>query len=402
MQHKFSRWCIAFSVCAFLLTIAAFAFTTPVAFAQDEDVPRVSAIATSKLVTDSILLAFELNPVPVFTTNGGETWHRVATTPWATVHVSSTPSVGLAPRAEPGILHRMIVGIGQNRDLEPGMLYRSGDNGQSWAEETLATVDCSAETFSNPVALPDDPAHLYLLHTCIIYVPLGGEVYHTAIFESVNAGVTWQKVPEENGGFPPAQYIISLLASPTVADRLYAHEAGGTWLIRDSGSDTWEETVFPVWGLALDAQDAQWLYGITARFVTTEPEPVGMRSEDGGVTWDEWAEQPCPFEGYPGEDEGNVQIMAHPTISKNILVRCAAGLYRSTNGGDEWTQLANVPGQLLAPDYGVSGRILWAKNDGLWASTDSGDNWEAIMPDFTLTDPSQLVSTYLPSILAND
>ena len=71
--------------------------------------------------------------------------------------------------------------------------------------------------------------------------------------------------------------------------------------------------------------------------------------------------------------------MAHPTATNVLLMRCAQGLYRSVNGGDNWDKLSDEPGVSLAPDYGTAGRILWVKDDDLWASTDQGATWRRIV-----------------------
>jgi hypothetical protein len=79
---------------------------------------------------------------------------------------------------------------------------------------------------------------------------------------------------------------------------------------------------------------------------------------------------------------------------------CASGLYRSTNGGDAWTKIAAKPGQMLAPDYGVPGRLLWAKDDGLWASTDEGESWQVLMPNYAVSPAQIQIPLYLPSVTA--
>jgi hypothetical protein len=95
-------------------------------------------------------------------------------------------------------------------------------------------------------------------------------------------------------------------------------------------------------------------------------------------------------------------LLAHPTQTRILFLRCKQGLFRSSNAGDNWEKLADTPGQLLAPDYTISGRILWAKDDGLWASTDSGTTWQAIMPGYELIAPRALIPLFLPSVSTDD
>ncbi|HNB51780.1 MAG TPA: hypothetical protein PK530_07545, partial [Anaerolineales bacterium] len=56
-------------------------------------------------------------------------------------------------------------------------------------------------------------------------------------------------------------------------------------------------------------------------------------------------------------------------------LRCAAGLFRSTNGGDSWTQITTTEGDALAPHLGNPGHILWSNQECLLESDDDGESW---------------------------
>jgi hypothetical protein len=187
--------------------------------------------------------------------------------------------------------------------------------------------------------------------------------------------------------------IQSVVVSPHVEDRLYAHDEGYRWFRSDDGGESWTLEAFSLLDLQLDAEDAETLYGVGNPFaVYGHTLYWGQRSEDGGATWRNWEEQPCPL-GYAG-------LVAHPTESEVLFLRCDTGLYRSHNGGDAWEQLSNHPGSMLAPDYGVPGRLLWAKDDGLWASTDEGDSWQVLMPNYASASAQAQILLYLPSVAA--
>lgn len=130
------------------------------------------------------------------------------------------------------------------------------------------------------------------------------------------------------------------------------------------------------------------------QWFSSEPDVAGERSQDGGDNWVTWSEQPCGL-GTTEFDDSHLQLMAHPTQTQVLFLRCAQGLYRSDNGGDSWTQLSPAPGQLLAPGHGVPGRILLSRETGLWASTDNGESWQLLM---TYPQPPGL-PLFLPSVL---
>lgn len=141
---------------------------------------------------------------------------------------------------------------------------------------------------------------------------------------------------------------------------------------------------FPVNVLALDAQDPNRLVGFTYAYTGTTPLAAdgGQTSTDGGATWTPW----------PAIPAGCTQLMVHPTQSGMLYLRCQAGLFRSLDLGQSWHMLSDQPGDLLAPDYGHPGQLLWARPDGLWVSRDDGLTWEK------LTGPWLLYRHFLPAL----
>jgi photosystem II stability/assembly factor-like uncharacterized protein len=185
-----------------------------------------------------------------------------------------------------------------------------------------------------------------------------------------------------------------------IAERVY-FEAGyheqdedQDWLQSDDGGNHWGAKKFLVDSLVLDAQDVNRLYGIAPSSFGYQH--VGRRSEDSGELWVNWAQQPCGL----GEETGDgvLQLLADPTRTQVLYLRCIQGLFRTDSGGDSWTKLTSTAGQLLAMDYGVPGRILWGKDDGLWASIDGGESWQLIMPEYELSVAAPQVPLFLPSI----
>jgi hypothetical protein len=170
-----------------------------------------------------------------------------------------------------------------------------------------------------------------------------------------------------------------------------SHNSGATWEVLD----------FPVESLALDAVNADYLYGWSLReYVPESPFQYtrhGRRSTDGGNNWVDWAEQPCPY----SFNEEPPQLVAHPTESQILFLRCdgylTEGIYRSENGGDSWQKLQEQKGQMLVADLGNPGRLLWARDDGLWASADKGESWQLLLDEYALFE----TPLYLPSVSAN-
>jgi len=345
--------------------------------------PRVNSLATSSALPNTIFLTRHYNQIPVYTTDGGVHWRETPTTPWYHADSLTTPLVSLAPRDDANSPIRMLVA-----DANLTKLYRSGQNGLNWAEQSFPLDDCIPAGTSAPISSPLVPTRLYVRVTC--WINAWDPIYVWRVFRSNDSGVTWQELP--------SLAAIQIIPSPVVADRLYIYGQPEAmqygWWQSDNTGDSWSARDFPVQQLTLDGEDSSKLYGLAE-------EDIGKRSEDGGEHWVDWAQQPCQFALLPSIYAVNTQLMAHPTQSEVLLLRCHDGLYRSVNGGDHWTQLSTTPGHvshLLAPDYGVPGRILWAKDDGLWASIDAGSSWQAIMPNYEVNAQGYDFPLFLPSV----
>jgi hypothetical protein len=186
------------------------------------------------------------------------------------------------------------------------------------------------------------------------------------VYASDDAGVTWdQRLSAELQGFGP------IAPSPVIPARAYVGSQYG-WKELDSGQDL----DFPVDVLALDGVDAARMYGIVFGDTHSNSPTAsgGKTSVNGGSTWTSWPSIPSDC----------VQLLAHPTKSGTLYLRCAPGLYRSLDLGQHWEQISTVPGDLIAPNHGVPGQLLWAREDGLWASSDDGTNWTPLSSGWTL------------------
>ncbi len=126
------------------------------------------------------------------------------------------------------------------------------------------------------------------------------------------------------------------------------------------------------------------------------PERGVFRSKDGGNTWE--------LVLFKSEQAGAIDISLDPNNPRILYAAIFqvlrrpwdmssggpdSGLYKSTNGGDTWTELSNNPGMPM----GIKGRIgiavsaanperIWAlieaENGGLFRSDDGGATWELL------------------------
>jgi hypothetical protein len=276
---------------------------------------------------------------------------------------------------------RLIAGAGGTLTLPSPLklgLYRSGDNGQSWAE---ATIDppfspdvCYEGYFQTPVTSPLDTSVLYVIYSC-------QTTGFTRLLVSQDSGVSWRDISTVGGRTLQLYVTARVLVSPHTANEVYLYDGASKWLKSTDGGSIWADFNIEVRDFVFDAANPAFLTGWSP-VGNTFYNRIGKRSTDGGATWQDWVQQPCP----PGLGEGVTQIVAHPTLGQTVFVHCAnnltSGIYRSDSGGDYWKRLTTVSGQMLVADLGTPGRLLWARDDGLWASTDLGETWQVLWPGY--------------------
>ena len=327
-----------------------------------EPVGQDVRVATSPALPQVLLAGRQTVTDQLFySLDGGQAWHPMPTTP-AYLDRNPIPPLAIAPRTGLQVPVRFMV-------ANAGVVYRSGDYGQTWASYTPSV--CSHYQFVSFLeASPADANRLYLTAGC----PDDGAVWYTHL-TSADAGITWQPLMEQ----PVLDiYVPGLILSPVLAERLYRFDDAwqqsfdDAWQQSDDCGAHWTDKNFPVAYLTPDGRDAQRLYGVQTDHYWVIPTYTGTQSLDGGNIWRDWNQQPCA--------SSFQQLLAHPTISGVLLMRCAQGIYRSRDGGDSWEKLSAESGTSLAPDYGTPGRILWVKNDDLWASTDEGTTWVLLSP----------------------
>jgi uncharacterized protein (TIGR03437 family) len=184
---------------------------------------------------------------------------------------------------------------------------------------------------------------------------------------SANAGQTWSLT-----SLGPADLVSAIAAAPSAPMVIYAATPIGIFQSLDGGT-TWTPTVdtgLPggVTSLAVDAGSSTTVYAATAQAIFV--------STDGGASW-----RDSTNIGILGS-AGVLAIAAHPTQSGILFasVQNPPALFRTTNGGQSWTQLTVVPpSQTLSAVTGIAiapnGTVIAASNNGLLISTDGGNTW---------------------------
>jgi len=234
--------------------------------------------------------------------------------------------------------------------MASGGIFRTEDGGAHWApifdEQAVLPVGAVALDPSNPD---------------VIYAGTGEanaaslSFFGLGVFKSTDAGASWQHL-----GLEATRYIGRILVDPADGQRVYVAASGklfgtnperGVYRSLDGGG-TWSG-VFALTDstacidLALNPQNPQVLYaamwervrGLTYRR-SGGPSSGLWRSVNGGDTWQELTS------GLPTDsDVGRIGISVcagQPSTLYAIYADASAyfrGVYKSTNGGDSWTQV---------------------------------------------------------------
>jgi fibronectin type 3 domain-containing protein/photosystem II stability/assembly factor-like uncharacterized protein len=241
-----------------------------------------------------------------------------------------------------------------------GGILKSKDAGETWTSMN------SGLTSPEVSALAIDP-----LNTATIYAGTKGG----GVFKSTDGGASWVSV---NNGLSTLT-INNLVVDPLTPTTLYLIEQGinsnQTKLYKsENAALSWTYVDFfdfYIHFLAIDPIQPTTIY-------------VGSgclyKSTDGGTTWK------CLSSGLPSYPNqcNPVSLAIDPTAPNIIYMGCQWGIFKSINGGEEWSQIWGVVGTLnavkaLAIDPKTPTNVYALnKNDVLLKSSDGGGTWSVI------------------------
>lgn len=242
----------------------------------------------------------------------------------------------------------------------PAVLFRSTSGGDSWMK--MNTVP----EYSYSLAV--DPTDEQ-----IIYVGCNNSVYR-----SVDGGLSWSI------NMVPGYYIYGIMVNPDVPSAVYAagRVLSGSYYTMaffrstDSGA-TWDSTVlsnYEGWSycIEIDPNNTNTIYvgGFEHRDYLYFPKVY--HSTDGGVTFSDISND------LPASDYNYVTaISVHATTPSLIFAGTyAGGIFRSTNGGNNWDQCGQYDYIYSIASTSLDPLLVFAGGDTcVYVSTDQGTTW---------------------------
>jgi len=266
-----------------------------------------------------------------------------------------------------------------------GGVWKTTDGGTTWTPLTDGQVSLASGAIALDPTNPD-----------VVYVGTGeanfsGDSYYGAgILKSTDAGATWTNIVG-----PFLQDHIGAIVVNTVNSQIVLSASDtGIWRSSDGGQ-TWTQTLGGAIGtsLALDPGNPDSIYAALGDYYGNLKNGV-YHSTDGGLTWEALAGT-----GLPATSTGRIQIAMAPSQTQTLYVQIQdasntgdlwgtlLGIYKSTDGGNTWTQLtaAQEPGSQIWYDSVIAvspqdPNVVFAGAIGLIRSLDGGQTWDDVLP----------------------
>ena len=283
-----------------------------------------------------------------------------------------------------------------------GGIFKTTNGGSSWApifddQEMLSIGDITISEANNDIVW---------VGTGEVNAGGGSLAYDgDGVYQSIDGGLTWQ--PK---GLPDIGSVGKILMDPNDGNTVFVGAMGplfrdddnrGVYRTTDGGT-TWEQVLFisdvtGVIDMAMHPTNGDILYAATwERIRRPEFRQYGgatsgiYRSVNGGDSWTELNN------GLPSAptDKGRISIVVAPSNPDVLYARYAnaagsiEGVYRSSNGGDSWTEVNSSQLTSVGFHWWFRGiyvdpsdeDVLYNVDFVVEKSTDGGNNWNTSFP----------------------
>lgn len=244
-------------------------------------------------------------------------------------------------------------------------IYKTRDGGQTW--ENLSR----GMSHSRVISMAIDPAY-----PATVYAGTKGD----AVFKSYDGGQRWVSLRKGLDSVDVTSVVNQFVFDPADNNHLFVATNMGVFESKDGG-ETWEKRmegmkeVLMVVTLGMDPVRPMIMYAGTSGGV--------YKTYNRAARWEKINNGLVAPEVRSSSRALGVTVMAvDPFAPDTVYAATLAGLYKSTNGGQEWVRIAqSLPDQMLSAmvlDRARAGVIYVASREGVFRSEDGGTTWKAM------------------------
>lgn len=241
----------------------------------------------------------------------------------------------------------------------PDVVYAGGPQVFCRSADSAATWTCSSFP-ANPFLFVEVPGDAPDAAVRILAPSTGG------VYVSRDAGATWAPEDGELASSSDVRALVSdasgsLVLAGTGIGIFRSQDRGDSWTLASAGL-----RASNISALALDPADPSTVWASGSGLA----EASLFRSADAGMSWS--------LAGGPGNPLFAYALAIDPG-NPSILYAAASDVYRSEDGGADWTHSTPTTGYLyaLAVDPGSPGRVWVAGAGGLFRSDDGARTWNS-------------------------
>jgi photosystem II stability/assembly factor-like uncharacterized protein len=335
---------------------------------------RVTALATPQ--PDIVYLGAAQGGV-WRSTDGGQVWQPL-------LDDRLTQSIGTIT-VDPQDPRTIYVGTGEGNNSQDSFfglgILKSTDAGDSW--QPLAATTFAGLGFSQLIIDPQTPQTLYAAVSALAVAGINGGLLPRrpsgGVYRSTDGGHNWQNIspiPERNAN--------SVQLDPLTPSTLYAGFTDeGIFKSTDRGQ-SWEKlrrglpaTGFGVISLAVAPSQTQTLYAALEARSSRDLQGI-FRSTNGGQDWQMLTAPPLTSFGRICQCFFDNLLVVSP-LDPTTIYFGGVGLYKSTNGGQSWRDLsARQPG--MHEDFhalsflpGAAESFYVGNDGGVWLTVNGGE-----------------------------
>ena len=242
----------------------------------------------------------------------------------------------------------------------PTGVFKTTNGAASWTRSSTGLL------LGQVAALAVDPTSGAVAYAGYAGTPAG-------LFKTTDGGATWQPA---NSGLPAGR-VYSIVINPVSSATVYASVGDRIFKSVDGGL-SWAQQIFGFGAVAIvlsvDPQAPDTVYAAAIRSISLSPlEPaltLVYRTTDGGANWTGGTQ--VPGLAYA--------LVADPSAAGTLYVGSEPGLRRSIDGGVTWSEPSlSYPVLSLAANR-LGGSTLWAgtTDGGTFTSDDAGLHWTAV------------------------